>query len=490
MSEKIEEIRENRIAKLKKFREKGINPYPVKSKRTHTVGDALRLFKKHGTRNTEHVTLVGRIRSIRVHGKLTFGDLEDGTGNIQFMLRADDLTKDQYKDFGSLFDMGDFIQITGKLILSKTKEKTLEVKSFTILTKSLLPVPDDFYGLKDTETKLRKRYLDLMTSKDTKELFRKKSVFWQAIREFLIERGFMEVDLNVLEEIPGGAEAEPFITHHNSLDRDFYLRISLELPHKKLLVGGLEKIFEIGRIFRNEGISTEHLQDYTQLEFYQAYSDYEKLMDMSEKMYQDVIKAVTGGLKTSFKGKTVNWAGKWPRMDYFQLFKKNTGIDLNKTDEKTIKAYAKKEKILFEKNAGKGRVIDLIFKKKIRLKLWDPSFLINPPIEIEPLAKKNPENNKQVQRMQIMACGTELGKGFSELNDPLDQRERFEEQMKLREQGDTEAQMMDEGFVEALEYGMPPACGFGLSERLFAVIMDKSIRETQFAPPMKESDLA
>ena len=306
------------------------------------------------------------------------------------------------------------------------------------------------------------------------------------MREFLESKGFMEVEMNALEQVPGGAEAEPFVTHHNALDRDYFLRISLELPLKKLLVGGFERVFEIGRIFRNEGISTEHLQDYMQMEFYWAYADYDQLMDLIEELYKKIIENVTGGLKTSYDGKEIDWSGSWPKVRYFDIFKEKTGLDLNTVTDAELQSYAKAEHIKFENNQGRGRVIDLIYKKKVRPSLIQPCFLINPPVEIEPLAKKDPKNPKEVQRMQILAGGTELGKGFSELNDPIDQRERFEAQAVLRDAGDKEAQMLDEDFVEALEYGMPPAAGFGLSERLFSVIMDKSIRETVFFPPMKE----
>ena len=292
----------------------------------------------------------------------------------------------------------------------------------------------------------------------------------------------------VLEATVGGAEAKPFITHHNALDRDFYLRISLELPLKKMLVAGYEKVFEIGRIFRNEGISTEHLQDYTQMEFYSAYTDFEQIMDFIQEMYQYVIKETFGALEIKYGDQNINWGGSWPRLDYFELFKKHTGIDLNTADEDELRSYAEKHHVKYEEFAGKGRIIDLIFKKTIRILpevSSSPSFLINQPVELEPLAKRDPKNSNAVQRMQILACGSELGKGFGELNDPLDQKSRFDEQMKLRKAGDGEAQMLDEDYVEAMEYGMPPAAGFGISERLFSVLMDKSIRETVIFPLMK-----
>ena len=483
MSEKIEELRAVRIQKLEQLKQQGIDPYPVKTERTQTIGDALKSFEDLSAQRSA-LSLVGRIRSVRTHGKLAFCDLEDETGKIQLLFRDEVLGKDF--ELINLLDIGDFLQAQGALMLSKTGQKSLEVKKFSILAKSLLPIPSEHFGLEDLETRLRKRYLDLIVNHETRELFIKKAVFWKTMRTFLESKGFMEVEMNVLEQVPGGAEATPFVTHHNALDKDFFLRISLELPLKKLLVGGYERVFEIGRIFRNEGISTEHLQDYTQMEFYWAYADYNQLMDMCEEMYQQIIQNVTGSLKTTYDGKEIDWSGKWPKVRYFEIFKEKTGIDLNNATEEELKAYAKAEHIKLEDNQGRGRVIDLIYKKKIRPSLVNPCFLINPPIEIEPLAKKEPGNPKEVQRMQILAGGTELGKGFSELNDPLDQRERFEAQAKLREAGDTEAQMLDEDFVEALEYGMPPAAGFGLSERLFAVLMDKSIRETVFFPPMKK----
>ena len=482
MSEKIEELRAVRIQKLEQLKQQGIDPYPVKTERTHTIGEALKNFEALSAEGSA-LSLAGRIRSVRTHGKLAFCDLEDETGKIQLLFRDEALGKDF--ELINLLDIGDFLQAQGALMLSKTGQKSLEVKKFSILAKSLLPIPSEHFGLEDLETRLRKRYLDLIVNHQTRELFVKKAVFWKTIRTFLEGKSFMEVEMNVLEQVPGGAEATPFVTHHNALDKDFFLRISLELPLKKLLVGGYERVFEIGRIFRNEGISTEHLQDYTQMEFYWAYADYNQLMDMCEEMYKQIVQNVTGSLKTIYDGKEIDWSGKWPKVRYFDIFQEKTGLDLNSVTDEELKSYAKQERIKFEDNQGRGRVIDLIYKKKIRPSLINPCFLINPPIEIEPLAKKEPTNPKEVQRMQILAGGTELGKGFSELNDPLDQRERFEAQAKLREAGDTEAQRLDEDFVEALEYGMPPAAGFGLSERLFAVLMDKSTRETVFFPPMK-----
>src|SRR3989344_2603623 len=482
MSDKIEELRNVRIQKLEELKKQGIDPYPVHSARTHKIEDALSGFDKLSETKTE-VTLAGRIRSIRTHGKLTFGNIEDGTAAIQFLLREDALGE-KFKQFNELFDMGDFVEVTGSLALSKTGEKTLETTHYSLLTKSLRPVPQNYFGLKDLEVKLRKRYLDLIANKETRELFQKKAIFWKTIRDFLESKGFMEVEMNVLEQVPGGAEAEPFVTHHNALDRDFYLRISLELPLKRLLVGGYEKVFEIGRIFRNEGISTEHLQDYTQVEFYWAYADSNDLMRFIEKLYKKVIKATMGTMVTTREGVKINWGKKWAKVDYVDYFKKTLKMDPLAATREELFAKARTLHLKPEKNSGKGRLIDLLFKT-VRPNRVQPCFLVDPPVEIEPLAKRSRRDPRRVERFQIMASGTELGKGFSELNDPLDQRARFEEQMKLRATGDKEAQMLDEDFLEALEYGMPPAAGFGISERLFAVLMDKSIRETIFFPLMK-----
>lgn len=307
------------------------------------------------------------------------------------------------------------------------------------------------------------------------------------MRQFLSERGFLEMDMPILESTPGGAEAEPFVTHHNALDRDFFLRISLELPLKKMLVAGYEKVFEIGRIFRNEGISTTHLQDYTQMEFYWAYGDFEKLQKFLQEMYQHVLQETFGSLQISSGGVTCDWSGDWAQVNYLELFKEHTGLDLETCSDDDLKAYAQEQHIKVEDFAQRGRLIDLIFKAvRKNISTDKPVFLINQPLELEPLAKRDPKNPKVVQRLQIVAYGTELGKGFGELNDPLDQRSRFEEQMKLRDAGDSEAQILDEDYLEAMEYGMPPAAGFGLSERLFSVLADKSIRETVIFPPMKD----
>ena len=479
----LEDIIKERKKKLETIRQAGLNPYPPLAKRTKTCGEALSLFSSL-EKSKKNISLTGRLRGLRDQGKIIFADLEDESGKIQLVFKKENLKN--FSFFKSVTDIGDFLSISGILFKTKKKEKSLEVKSWVMLSKSLRPLPSNFYGLEDTETRLRKRYIDLILNPAAKNLFRQKSAFWAAAREFLQTAGFLEVETPILESTPGGAEAEPFITKYNALDEDFYLRISEEISLKKIMVGGFEKIFEIGRVFRNEGIDAEHLQDYTAMEFYFAYADYKELMSFVEKMYKFIIKKTFNSLISENGSKKIDWSKKWKKVDYFEIFKEKSGLDLAKASIADLEKKAKELGLKFEKGTGKGKLIDLIFKKTARASLINPCFLINPPVEIEPLAKRSRQDKNKVERFQVMAFGTELGKGFSEANDPIDQRERFEEQMKLREKGDREAQRLDEDFLEALEYGAPPIAGFGLSERLFAVLAGKPIRECVIFPAMKK----
>ena len=481
----LEEIIKERRKKLELIRKAGIDPYPARVPRSHAIGEALDGFAKLAEAG-KTVSLAGRLRSMRDQGKIIFADLADESGQIQIVLK-DDVLKDAkgLEFWRSVLDLGDFVSATGVLFETKRGEKSLEVRGLQMAAKSLLPLPDKWAGLEDEDIRLRKRYLDLIATPELRELFHKKTIFWETFRAVFKKEGFLEVETPVLEALPGGAEAEPFKTHHNTLDEDFYLRISLELPLKRLLVGGFDKVFEIGRIFRNEGIDREHLQDYTQLEFYAAYSDYNDIMDLTERAYKKVIEKTCGGFVTERDGKKIDWSKKWKKVDYVELWKKANGMDPTEATPDELFKKAKELKLEPAKNFGKGRLIDLIYKKTVRPHLVEPCFLVDPPVEVEPLAKRKPGNPKVVERFQVMAAGTELGKGFSELNDPLDQRARFEEQMKLREAGDKEAQFLDEDFLEALAYGMPPAGGFGVSERLFAVLVDRPMRECVFFPLMR-----
>ncbi len=478
----LEDIVKARKEKLEILRQAGVDPYPATVRRTHSVAEVIKSFSSL-SKSKKKVSLVGRVISSRDQGKLMFITIDDGTSRIQIFA-----SKANVKDFDlakSTIDMGDFIEVSGPLMKTKKGEKSVEARAMKVVMKSLLPLPSDFYGLEDPETRLRKRYLETILDPSLRDMFRKKSVFWNTFRSELVNAGFLEVETPVLEVTPGGAEAEPFTTHYNALDTDFYLRISLEISLKKILIGGYNKVFEIGRIFRNEGIDAEHLQDYTQLEFYWAYADYEDLMKFIEKIYKKVIKNTCGSLITSYRGTKVDWSKKWDKVDYFTIFKKKVGLDLKTCTIEDLSTKAKEAGLNADTSLGKGRLIDLLFKKFVRAGLVQPCFLVDPPIEIEPLAKRIAGKEEKVARFQVVACGSELGKGFSEGNDPLDERARFEEQMSLREKGDVEAQMLDEDFLEALEYGMPPAAGFGISERLFAMIMDKPVRETVFFPAMK-----
>lgn len=478
----LSELRQERVRKLKAIQDAGKNPFPAISHRTHLVADFIEGFDRNLLQGTS-CSLDGRVRSIRTHGKAAFVDIEDASGKLQLFL-----SQANTKEFDSLLnllDEGDFIEATGQAYLSKTEQKSLRVRSFQILSKALLPLPKEWYGLKDEEERYRKRYLDILMNEEVRQMFIKKAAFWRSARDFMNDCGFMEVESPVLETSPGGADATPFETHLNALDINLYLRISLELYQKRLIVAGFEKIYEIGRIFRNEGIDKEHLQDYTQLEFYWAYADYRQLMDFLQKFYRKIIFDTLGSYRHKWENQTIDWGQEWKTYDYYELAEKGLGLSLARATDDQLRDKAKELGLDHEKHLGRGRMIDLLFKKAIRPSLIQPGFLINPPVDVEPLAKRLEADPGKVERVQIVACGSELGKGFSELNDPLDQRARMEEQLKLREQGDREAQRLDEDFIEALEYGMPPTAGFGVSERLFSVILNKPVRETTYFPLMR-----
>lgn len=484
-----EDILETKLEKLKNIQEFGMEAYPEKCERSMTNFDALEKFNKLSAEGQTDIMLLGRVKSSRPMGGSTFTHIEDGTGKIQIFLNKRNMDEAKYKLFAKNIEIGDFVQVTGKLFLTKQDEKTLEVHDWKMLSKNIRPIPTEYFGLKDEEALLRKRYLDLMMNTETRELFRKKNIFWQTVRQFLVAENFLEVQTPVLEHTPGGAEAEPFVTHYNALDQDFYLRISLELPLKRLLVGGYERVFEIGRVFRNEGMDRDHLQEFDHMEFYAAYWDFQRGMEFCEKMYREIVEKVMDGLITEYEGNKIDWSKKFPVVDYFTEFKKETGLDLSAdVSVEVLRAKAEELKIKYEPGYSKGRMIDLLYKKTVRQKLIQPCFLIGHPLEVSPLAKTDPKNPKRTLRFQIVAGASELCNAFSELNDPIDQKNRFLEQMKAREGGDVEAQMMDEDFVEALEYGMPPAFGFGMSERLFSFLMNKSIRETVIFPPMKNKE--
>jgi lysyl-tRNA synthetase class 2 len=488
-----EDIQKTKLEKLENVKKSGMEAYPQSCERTMTNAQALEKFSalggsaSGGDDTKDEISLVGRVKSNRLMGNVVFAHIEDGSGKIQLFLSKKIVGEERYKLFAKNIESGDFVQAKGVLFKTKQDEKTLEVREWKMLSKNIRPIPTEHFGLKDEEELLRRRYLDLMMNGETREIFKKKNVFWQTVRNFLASDGFLEVQTPVLEHIPGGADAEPFVTHHNALDQDFYLRISLELPLKRLLVGGYEKVFEIGRVFRNEGIDREHLQEFDHVEFYASYWDFEKGMAFVEKLFKEIVFKVTGGYITKYEEDEIDWEKSFPIVDYFSEFKKETKLDLNDDlSIEVLRAKADELGIKYEKGYSKGKMIDTLYKKTVRQKLIQPCFLVGHPIEVSPLAKSDPKNPKKVLRVQLIAGKSELCNAFSELNDPIDQKQRFEQQTAAREAGDMEAQMMDEDFVEALEYAMPPAFGFGMSERFFAFIMNKSVRETVIFPGMKE----
>ncbi len=479
MATRLETMREVRLEKLEKLRKLGINPYPSK---TSFDGDLLEIFKARDLLLGKKVLVVGRLMSLRGHGGITFADLKDESGQIQLLLKKGETNSYEILE---LLDIGDFVAVTGEIIKTQSGEITIAVSKFELLSKSIRPLPSVWYGLKDAEERYRQRYVDLILNDDLRELFRKKAIFWQSFRNFLIEKGFLEVETPVLENTVGGADANPFITHHNALDINLYLRISMgELWQKRLMVAGFEKTFEIGRQFRNEGISREHLQDYSQMEFYWAYANYQDSMKLVEEMYKYVAKKTFGKLEFEIDGHAVDLSESWQKIDYSETIKSKTGVDITKATDEQLREELKKRKIEFSKKDEKGRLVDYLWKS-IRKNIAGPVFLVGHPVEVSPLAKRMDTNPNFVERYQIILAGSEMGNGYSELNDPIDQEQRFKKQQKMRENGDLEAQMEDNDFVMALEYGMPPVTGFGVSERLFSFLANLSIRETVMFPLLR-----
>lgn len=484
----LEEIRATRLEKLALLKKAGINPYPAKSQRDFSLASAIEKFEEIEKEGKE-VSLTGRVMSLRAQGALTFFHLYDGTAKFQGVLKKEEVADDVWSLFEQVVDIGDFLEIHGTFFVTKRGEKSLAVKSWTMLSKSLLPLPEKWHGLQDVDERLRKRYLDILFDQDLKETIIKKAKFWQSMRSFLINEGFLEVETPVLENTTGGADAKPFETHHNALDLDVYLRISAgELWQKRLMVAGFPKVFEIGRIFRNEGMSAEHAQDYTQMEFYYGYADYTMGMDLVERMYKHVAQETFGTLKFTIGKFEVDLDKKWEHYDYTETIKKITGLDISTASINDIENKLKELHVDYDKKGWNiTRAIDNVWKY-CRKQLAGPGFLVNVPKVMSPLAKSQPDNLNFVQQFQPIIAGSEMGKGYSELNDPIDQAERFAEQGKLRDAGDEEAQMPDDEFVEALEYGMPPTCGFGISERLFAFLVNKPVRETQIFPLMRPKE--
>jgi lysyl-tRNA synthetase class 2 len=475
--------REDRLKKLVELYEAGLNPYPAKVERDFTISEVLADFDNLA-KAEKKFHIVGRLRAKREHGNLAFANLEDASGNIQLAFSKKELGPDNYKKFLKLIDVADFLEIYGGVFLTHKGEKSLMVADFKIISKALRPIPDAWYGLKDEEERLRKRYLDLLLNPELRDLFYQKARFWETARAFMKRHGFFEVETPTLETTTGGAEANPFKTHHDDFDLPVYLRISVgELWQKRLMAAGYEKVFEIGRVYRNEGSSLDHLQEFTNLEFYWAYADYEKGMELVRELYQEIAQQVFGKTNFTTKGFSYDLGGQWPKIDYREEVLKQTGIDVLGATESEMKIKLEELKVKYVGD-NRERLMDTLWKY-CRKNIAGPAFLINHPKLVSPLAKAKSDNPELTERFQVIIAGSEIGNGFSELNDPVDQAKRFKLQQELIDRGDKEAMMPDWEFVEMLEHGMPPTCGFGFGERLFAFLVDKPVRETTLFPLMK-----
>ncbi|MBI2628488.1 lysine--tRNA ligase [Candidatus Pacearchaeota archaeon] len=484
-----DQIVQSRINKIEELRKKGVNPYPYKYEVKNSAAELQEKYKKlkadYKTANKAKVA--GRIMIKRDLGKISFATLQDSNGRIQIVSQQSKsgANEKEFEFFKKYIDAGDFVGVEGRIIKTKTGELSILISKVELLSKAILPLPEKWHGLQDEEERYRKRYLDILMNPEVKEIFIKKQKFWQAVRSFLLEKDFVEVETPVLESSAGGAAANPFKTHMNALDIDLYLRISMgELWQKKLMVAGYGKTFEIGRQFRNEGMDAEHLQDYTQMEFYWSYADYTDGMKLVQEMYKRVAKETINSLKFESRGYKIDLGKKWEIYDYEKTVKKYTGINIWKANENEIKKKLDSLNIEYDKNSSKWRLIDILWKY-CRKKLAGPGFLIGQPAELAPLAKRDSKDPRKVQQFQVMIAGSEVGNGYSELNDPLDQEERFKKQTEMKNQGDKESMEHDKGFVEALKYGMPPTCGFGVSERFFAYLIDKPIRECVIFPLLR-----
>jgi lysyl-tRNA synthetase class 2 len=455
-------IRKNRINKLEAIKKAGFLPYPIKTKRTHSIQEALAGFDKLSQEGTE-VFLTGRILSIREQGALTFLHFQDGTGKFQAFFRQDKLGE-KYQFFLDNFDIGDFIEIKGILFVTKRGEKTIEASDFSILAKSLLPLPEKWHGLQDVEERFRKRYLDLIMNAEVKEKLVLRSKIIESLRNLLSRDGFLEVETPILQSIPGGALAKPFKTHLNALDFDLYLRVAPELYLKRLLVGGFEKIYEIGRCFRNEGIDKYHNPDFTMMELYWAYQNRDSLMVFVEKLMTELVRATKNSEEIIYGEQKINFKTPWPRVKFNDLLKQYCNIDAEKIKDADLKK--KLTGVKLEKGAPRYKMLDELYKKECRPNIIQPTFIVDYPLAMVPLAKAKEDNPEYVDRFQLVLGGVELINGFSELNDPLEQKKRFQ-QVKMA------SERIDNDFLEALEYGMPPAAGLGLGiDRLVLLLTD------------------
>lgn len=491
VSEELNEHMRVRREKLEQLQSQGIDPFGEKFTRTHVASELKDLYDRYTKEELEgkeeEVTIAGRIMTKRGKGKAGFAHIQDVSGQIQLYVRKDAVGEAAYEIFKTI-DLGDIVGVKGTMFKTKVGELSVKVNDFRLLTKALRPLPEKYHGLKDIEQRYRQRYLDLIMNMESKETFVLRSKIIQAMRRYLDGQGFLEVETPMLHGIPGGATARPFITHHNALDIPLYMRIAIELHLKRLIVGGIEKVYEIGRVFRNEGVSTRHNPEFTMIELYQAYADYQDIMILTEKLISHVAKEVLGTTMIAYGDYEIDLAPKWTRKHMVDAVKEKTGVDFwqEMTDE-DARALAKEHDVEIKETMTYGHIVNEFFEQLVEEELIQPTFIYGHPVEISPLAKKNKDDERFTDRFELFIVGREHANAFSELNDPIDQRERFEAQVKERAAGNDEAHYMDTDFIEALEYGMPPTGGLGIGvDRLVMLLTNSaSIRDVLLFPQMK-----
>jgi lysyl-tRNA synthetase, class II len=480
-----------RREKLHTLREKGLDPFGKRFERTGYTAQLVREYGEISKEDLEEreisVTLAGRIMTKRGKGKAGFAHIKDIEGQIQIYVRKDAVGDEQYELFNTA-DLGDIVGVTGVMFKTKVGELSIKVTSFELLTKSLRPLPDKFHGLKDIEQRYRQRYLDLIMNDESKSTFIARSKIIQSMRRYLDQNGYLEVETPTMHTIAGGASARPFVTHHNALDMQLYMRIAIELHLKRLIVGGMEKVYEIGRVYRNEGISTRHNPEFTMIELYEAYADYRDIMSLTENLIAHIAKEVTGSTKVTYGEYEIDLQPEWTRLHMVDAIKERTGVDF--WQEMTVeeaRAHAAEHHVEINNNMTVGHIINEFFEQKVEEHLIEPTFIFGHPVEISPLAKKNDEDPRFTDRFELFIVAREHANAFTELNDPIDQKERFEAQLQEREQGNDEAHMMDEDFIEALEYGMPPTGGLGIGiDRVVMLLTNSSsIRDVLLFPHMR-----